>query len=322
MINVFTAYKNGLIMAWKEKKMLFWLYGFNLLFAYLVTLPISMMFSKALDNTLAADKVLEAFDLTIFITIFSEFGRGVHVGRMITTIGVLYLIVNIFFAGGILRIFAGEKRFTIKIFFEGCIDYFKRFLKLFLFSLLFIVMAILSYLALSGLISLITDNATTEHLPIIFFVLKIFIVGMILAMTNMLIDYARIMAVVNDFHGMYQTLKQSLMFVMMSPKKTTSLYISYVVTFIVFLSVYLLVESFITVNSTYTVIIFFLWTQLFILSRIWIRMSFFAGQYSFYHHSNTAMPGMTKEMLENAVIDYEKRAGDQIKTEPETTNGS
>jgi hypothetical protein len=322
MINIFTAYKNGLVIAWKEKKMLFWLYGFNLLFAYLVTLPITMMFSKALDNTLAADKVLDAFDLTIFITIFNEFGKGIHLGRMITTIGVLYLIVNIFFSGGILRVFADDKRFTVRVFFDGCINYFKRFLKLFLFSLLFIAIAILSYLALSGISSIITDNATTEHLPIIFFLLKILIVGMILAVMNMLIDYARIMTVVNDFHGMYQTLKQSLMFVLMSPRKTTLLYFLYVFTFIIFLCVYLLVESFIKVNSTATVIIFFLWTQLFILSRIWIRMSFFAGQYSFYHHSNTAMPGMTKEMLENAVSDYEKRADEQIKAKPEATNGS
>jgi hypothetical protein len=36
-------------------------------------------------------------------------------------------------------------------------------------------------------------------------------------------------------------------------------------------------------------------------------MSFFAGQYSFYHFSNTAMPGMTKNMLDAAVDNYEKR---------------
>ena len=36
-------------------------------------------------------------------------------------------------------------------------------------------------------------------------------------------------------------------------------------------------------------------------------MSFFAGQFYFYKFANTAMPGMTKEMLDRAVEDSEER---------------
>ena len=84
MISIFKAYKNGLAEAWNEKKMLFWMYGFNLLFAYLVTMPLSMMLSRALDKTTAAEKVLQAFDLTIFLTIMDDFGKGVpiHAGEV------------------------------------------------------------------------------------------------------------------------------------------------------------------------------------------------------------------------------------------------
>ena len=129
-----------------------------------------------------------------------------------------------------------------------------------------------------------------------------------LAIINMLFDYARIMTIVNDFHGMYQTIKQALMFVMMSVRKTMSLYLTYLFTLIVFLLIYLFIESFISVTGWLTILIYFLWSQIFMISRIWLRMSFFAGQYSFYHYSNTAMPGMTKAMLDDAVEEYEKRA--------------
>ena len=135
-------------MAWKEKKMLFWLYGFNLLFAYLITMPVSMMLSKALDKTTAADKVLNAFDFTVLVTILNDYGKGLNIGRTITTFGLLYIIVNIFFAGGILKIFIEEKKFSVKEFFSGCIEYFNRFLRLFLFSLLFIIIAIIFYIAI------------------------------------------------------------------------------------------------------------------------------------------------------------------------------
>jgi len=307
MISILTAYKNGLSAAWREKKMLFWLYGFNLLFAYLITLPLSAMLSKALDKTLAAENVLQAFDFTIYSTIMNQFGKGVNLGRTISTIGILYIIVNIFFAGGILKIFIEEKKFRLIDFFNGCVEYFNRFLRLFLFSVLFIIIAVITYLLISKLFGLLTENSATEHLPIILFILKIFIVGIMLAMINMLFDYAKIMTVVNDYHGMFKTVKQAMMFVMMSPKKTMGLYFSYLFTVILFMIIYLLIESFIPVTGWLTILIFFLWTQIFMISRIWIRISFFSGQYSFYHYSNTAMPGMTKEMLDKAVENYEKR---------------
>ena len=159
----------------------------------------------------------------------------------------------------------------------------------------------------SKILSFFANNATTEHLPFLFFVLRILFFGALLALINMLFDYAKIMTVVNDFHNMFATVKQSIMFVMMSPLKTMGLYFSYLLTMILFIIIYVFIESFISVSGWLTILAFFLWAQIFMISRIWIRMSFFAGQYSFYHYSNTAMPGMTKAMLDKAVEDYEKQ---------------
>jgi hypothetical protein len=133
------------------------------------------------------------------------------------------------------------------------------------------------------------------------------IVGMMLAMVNMLFDYAKIMVVVNDYYAMFKVIKEAMMFVMMSLRKTTGLYGLYLLTAIIILIIYLVGESMLHVNSLVLVIIFFIWSQLYLISKIWIRLSFFSGQYLFYKHSNTAMPGMSKEMLEEAVVNYQKR---------------
>jgi len=124
----------------------------------------------------------------------------------------------------------------------------------------------------------------------------------------MLFDYTKIIIVVSDFHSMFRTVKQAILFVMMSLRKTMSLYFLYLFTVILFLTIYLLIESFISVSGWLTIFVFFLLTQVFMISRIWIRLSFFAGQYIFYRYSNSAMPGMSKEMLDKAVNEYEKRA--------------
>lgn len=307
MINIMTAYKKGLSEAWIEKKMLFWLYGFNFIFAYVLTIPISMMLNKALDKTTAASNFLEAFDFTIFATIMDQYGKSLSFSRSIITIGLLYLIVNIFFAGGILKVFSGETKFKLSEFLGGCVEFFNRFLRLFLLSVLFLILVFILQLAISKLFGLFTKNATTEHLSVILFFLRIFLIGLMLAFVNMVFDYAKIMTVFNDFRAMFRTTKNAIIFVMMSLRKTTGLYALYLVTAILFLILYLFLESILSVNSGISVFLFFVLSQLYILTRVWIRLSFFAGQYTFYRHANTAMPGMTKEMLDEAVETYEAR---------------
>ena len=305
MINIMTAYKTGLVDALKEKKMLLWLYGFNLIFAYLLTMPVSMMLSKALNNTTAASKVLEAFDISIFATIMDQYGKSLSFSRSILTIGLLYMVVNIFFAGGILKIFSGDGKFNLSDFLGGCVKYFNRFLRLFLFSVLWLILIFILQLLLSKIFGLFTKNASTEHLSIILFFIRILFTGILLAFVNMVFDYAKIMTVCNDFTAMFQTMKNAIIFVIMSLRKTTSLYALYLFTAIILLAVYLLVESLLSVNSAFMVVVFFILSQLYMLTRVWIRLSFFAGQYTFYRHASTAMPGMNKEMPDEAVSQYE-----------------
>ena len=307
MISIFSAFKNGLLNAWNERKMLFWLYGFNFIFAYLLTLPISMMLSNALDRTTAAEKVLQAFDFAIFSSIINEYGIGLTFSRLLITIGLFYLVLNIFFAGGVLEVFVEGKKFQFAGFFSGCVAYFNRFLRLFLISLLFLVAVFIVNLLLSKLSGLLTENATTEHAGILLFVMRMAIVVFLLAFTNMIFDYAKIVTIVNDYYGMIKTVELTLMFVMMSLFKTIGLYALYFVTAFIIVLIYLLITSLIHITDGFTVLLFFILSQAYMVAKIWIRISFFSGQYSFYHQSNTAMPGMTKEMLDKAVEDYEKR---------------
>jgi len=308
MINILTAYKTGLSESWNEKKMLFWLYGFNLIFAYILSMPVSIMLNKALQNTTAASDTLKAFDFTIFATIMNQYAKSLSFSRSLITIGLLYLIVNIFFAGGILKIFAGENKFQLSEFLEGCVEYFNRFLRLFLLSVVFLLLVFVLQLVISKFFNFLTKNASTEHLRSILLFLRIFLIGIMLAFVNMVFDYAKIMTVCNDFTAMYKTMKNAVKFVLIHLRKTSGLYTLFLITAILILIIYLLLESIISVNSAFMVVVFFILSQLYMLTRVWIRLSFFSGQYTFYCHANTAIPGMSKEMLDEAVSQYEDRS--------------
>ena len=307
MISILNAYKSGLKIAWAQKKMLLFIYFINLIFAYLMTLPFSMIISGALKNTIMADKLLNAFDYTALSTIMNEFGAGFSFGSVLFVYGIFYLLLNTFFAGGIISLFHEEENFSLKQFLSGSIEFFKRFLRLFLISLIFIIVAFLIYSALGGFFGLFTKNTITEFWPFVLFFVRILILGILLALVNMIFDYAKIITVVNDFTGMWKSTKNAIMFVMMSFRKTSGLYGLYFFTASLLIIIYLLIESYLHVGSGLMVFVFFIFTQIYMLFKMWIRLSFFGGQYVFYKHSNTAMPGMTKEMLDMAVAEYENR---------------
>ena len=124
---------------------------------------------------------------------------------------------------------------------------------------------------------------------------------------NMLFDYARIITVYNDFYRMYKVVKDTLMFIMMSLRKTAGLYAVYFLSATILLIICLFLENLLEVNAIYSIILFLITSQLYMVLKMFIRLGFFSGQFTFYKYSNTAMPGMSKEMLDDMVRAYELR---------------
>ena len=96
MISVLKAYQHGLRDAWREKKLIVVLYAFNLFFAYLMTIPVSMMLNQGFENRVAATKMLDKFDFTYYLSLIRDFGSGLDVSRLVLTFGLLFIVLNTF----------------------------------------------------------------------------------------------------------------------------------------------------------------------------------------------------------------------------------
>jgi len=285
MIPVLVAYLRGLHDGWHQKRMLLLLYLANVISAYLVTLPISLILKNALHHTVAASQLMEAFDITLFHTIRNDFTAGINFGLFVITYAFMYSIMNTFFAGGILKIISDGDGFNISRFFSGCIVYFTRFIRIFIIFLFFIIAALFLTGSLAIIFISFSQNAPTEFWPVVLFILCVIFFITLLALINMLSDYTKIIAVVNDFYSMLDTTKNAILFVMMSLRKTTSLYGMYFITGLALFTIYWMIERFIPTSSLAGVLLFIIISQLYILSRIWIRLCFFSGQYIFFRCS-------------------------------------
>jgi hypothetical protein len=316
MISIFKAYVNGIDDVWKNKKLLFLIYGIQVIIAYLMTIPVSDMLGKAFSNSTMGERILQQFDLTAFTTMLRHYGKGIDFIGFIITFGIIYLIVSTFLAGGIIWLFVIKSKFSIGEFFNRCVQYFSRFFRLFLVSLLYFIAAVIIFIIIGKLFSLLTKNSITEVLPVTLWVVKVLFLIIMVSVINMIFDYAKIITINNDNHKMFSTSFESIKFILMNYIKSSGLYGLYFLTGIILLVIYLVIENAFTVQSFLGVILFFILTQVYIFLRQWLRLSFFSGQTIYYQHTITAVPGMlNKEMLEMAVENYEKRVQQERKDE-------
>jgi len=224
MISVYSIYKKGLLDIRRQKKMLFLLYGFNLLFAYLMSLTFSGMLQKALDHTIMADKLLKAFDFTALIILFDVYGKGVTLGWSIFVFIVFYLLLSTYFSGGVVRLLCSGMKFTLQDFLNGCTVYFARFFRLLVLSYGSLLVIFAIYFMIGGLLDAITANTTTEFWPFLLSIFRVFLLAIILAWFNMVLDYTKIEIVIGDSQQVYRSLKQIMIFIMKNFGATTTLY--------------------------------------------------------------------------------------------------
>lgn len=273
-----TAHKN----IWHKRGLIGVLYLTNLLVAMALSLPVYGRMHEISRSHLASELV-EGFYVDHFIEFWREHGESFQTLFLAALgIGVLYLILNTFFAGGVLSILGREEQFRLRNFLHASADYFGRYFRLFLLSLPMLVLlaAVFSLFIVQPLGGYAQNLNAAQSFRIY---LLISVLGLLtLGFWNMLFDYAKIIingrelrsAAIGFFKGSGFALRHVL--------QTTGLYnLNYFLLLGLFLA-YLIIESFFrnaTAAQTFALLAF---QQLFIVSRLWLKLSFFASQQDFY----------------------------------------
>ncbi len=286
MISVWHAYTRGLSESYKNGRLILFLFFTNILTGYLMTMPVSMLLSNALNRKTASDVLLSHFDITLFKTIVTEYGAGLDLFTVITTFGLFYLVLNIFLAGGILDLISGRNSFRLAAFIQGCLKYVTRFFILFLYAILFCILTVIFFILLRSIFNRITADVQTEFWPVILIFLGLFIVGIMFTLISMILDYTRILIVNNEYLKVFRTLRRSFLFIMQHKINTVSIFLLYFSTLVVVSILYLFIESQFVVNSLTSMALFILITQIFIFFRIGLRFALLYAQFWYYRHSD------------------------------------
>lgn len=288
------------------------LFVINFLFSLLLGFPMYQSLKKSFGSTMVGERMAKGFDY-LWWEEFRDESRGldrtfspsiINKGALldnldgfvqmrffalpssILILGFLYIIVHTFLAGGILSVFNQDSpKFTKKRFFEGAGTFFPRFLLLMLISwVFFLAIGFFLNKGLNSILDDISKSALTEVTPFSFGLLFSAAVLFLLLFTQMVFDYARIKVLLEERRDVFKSALEAFGFVFKHPGSTLGLY------YLIFFSsigvsvLYIIFKGFIPQSNFFTVLIAFIFQQLFMFAFIWLRCWLYKSQMELYRY--------------------------------------
>ena len=197
-----------------------------------------------------------------------------------------YLLIWLFLVGGAIDRYARNRPTRAQAFFGTCGVYFWRFLRL-------AIVALIGYAFLFGLIhgwlfdgfyGWATDDLTVERTAFLLRLGLYAVFGAVLVFWNVVMDYAKIRAVVEDRHSMLGSVLAAWRFVVGHPLRTGGLYLLNGVMFLAVVAVYAGLAPG-AAGAGPMAWLGFAVGQVYLLARLAVKLGFYASQTAMFQRS-------------------------------------
>lgn len=228
----------------------------------------------------------------------------------IVWLGGFYLLVWLFLSGGILDRYSRQRPTHSHDFFAACGVYFLRFLRLvpFIAAAYYMLFTVVRRFLLDETFAALTRDTTVERTAFFTRLALYAVFGALLVGVNVVFDYAKVRAVVEDRRSMMGAIAASMRFVRRNAAAVAALYLMTGALFGALLLLYALTAP--GAGSTGAgVWLGVIVAQLFLLGRLWIRLVFFASETALFqgrlahagYIARAPVPRREPPIVENAV---------------------
>ena len=283
-MSIFKAIIKGMGTTLRKPRLLIILYVANLAFAAVVAAPFLLLVQSELGHSFLGSNV-RPVDVTWLGEAVLKYQEALPalLGVLIVA-GVLYFALHLFLNGGIVgRLLDREGRTTLEPFFGDCGRYFWRFVRIFLVSVVFLVLSFAVVLRLlSALVGAASEGAATEWLPLILSNVHLLAALLLLSVVRMIIDYARIAVVADGERKVLRALRHALKFLGKRFFRSWAIYLVLAVLSLAGMVLFHVVFNRLGAAGIGWVVAGLVWMQIYVLFRIWIRTLFVAAQAEYY----------------------------------------
>lgn len=251
--------------------MVFFIYAFGFVLAMLVARPFYVTFLNEANTSVALDKLIADFDFMIFIDFFHQSQKAFQPFLpLVFTLGIVYLLLNTFFAGGILDAPEQEK-LKFPRFFEASARQFGRFALLLVFLFIFL-MVLVSLAGMFFFIFAAIAEGGSEKDYILWMIPPVLILVYFVGFVVIMGDYGRVMLFKSPTLTTYGAFWKAFSYIFKWPSAIALFWMIIVLGIILFV-VYLGIDSLIGMNSTLTIFVMFVVQQVFVFARTFLKIS-------------------------------------------------
>jgi hypothetical protein len=283
-MGVIKAIFNGIGTTIRKPRVLIILYIVNVVFAVVAAFPLLFIVQRELGHSLLGLSV-RPVDLGWIGEAVLKYGDALPAlaGGLIV-LGFVYLALQVFLNGGVVGRLIDKEGPAKMVFFAGdCGRYFWRYVRLFLVSLVFLVLTLGLFMNLvSALFRPLSEAAPTEWLPLILSNLHFLIALLLLSVVHMVVDYARIAVVSDQERKVLKALRHALAFLRKRFFRAWAIYLLIVAATVAGTIVFYVVLGRLGAPGAAQVAAAFAWMQMYVIFRVWIRTLFVAAQAEFY----------------------------------------
>jgi hypothetical protein len=283
-MGAFKAIVNGIGTTFRKPRIQVILYVVNIVFAGVVAFPFLALVQTELGYSLLGLSVRPVDLMWLGEAVLKHQDALAAIVAGFMACAFAYLALHIFLNGGIVgRLLDREGPATLASFSGDCGRYFWRFVRLFLVSLVFLVLTLGIVMKLvAALFAPLTDSAVTEWLPLILSNLHFLIALLLLSIVHMIIDYARIAVVADEEKKVLLALRHALTFLRTRFFRAWAIYLLIVTATVAGSVVFYVIFGLLGAPAVVQVVAALAVMQAYVVFRIWIRTLFVAAQAEFY----------------------------------------
>lgn len=277
---MFTILSQAFKRTARNWKMVLTVFILNLSLGLILATPLYNMLQSETQNSLEFEKLLTGFDFTVISDFLSQGRKSLRPFWLLSlALSVIYLILNIFFAGGILAQFTKRGSFTLDNFFKNSAQHFGRFLLVFLIELVALLgVAVISFACIS--ISLVASDGSTEPVQLALLIPSLLLSGILLTVVLNIGHYAKAILFKNLSVNAWVSFWKAAGYILHN-FKTMRIYWAILIVAVALVLLYLFVESAIGMTSSFKIGIMFILQQVFIFCRVFVKIWMLSGAFEY-----------------------------------------
>ncbi len=322
-MHIIKSFKTGLALVFEHIKIIPIIYAVNFSLAALLAVPMYISLHEALGSSGVRDELWQGFDHEWwtefnfqaeglektfrpslsggFGAIFDNLellltGKFTSFGAWIFVFGIAYLFLSAFMNGGIIGLFAEEKRkFSTSRFFSNAGLYFHHFFALALTAMLVLLLVYKVFSpAIFGIIDGLTADWLSDRAAWFINLIGYLLLLLIVIFVNMIFDYAKIILVVEKKESSWLCIWYALKFAVRHLANAGGLYLLLSLVGVGLTLLFALLDSLINPSQVLILILAVVIQQTFIMAKIWLRLNFYGAQLSYYNQGQSEVRRLRK----------------------------